>query len=105
MWYNKNTNELSSTPPWGNAWISSDMQLELYSDWSQVSDDYIPTIVITTQQKIDALNSEYLPQFEELKSAIQAADALGDTDMVTSLKDSYVTLWGEYNTRMEAITG
>jgi hypothetical protein len=104
MWFNKSTNELSSTPPWGNAWISDDIQSELYSDWSQVSDNYVPTIALTTQQKINALNAEYLPQFAAIKDAIASASAIANTDQVAALQTAYQTLWAEYNTKMEAIT-
>ncbi len=104
MWYNKNTNELQSNYPWGNSWLSDELKQQYYDQgWEQVADDFVPPIILTIQQKIDALNAEYLSQFEELKSAIQGADALGDTDTVTTLKAAYVALHAEYNSKMEAI--
>jgi hypothetical protein len=103
LWHNKSTNELQSTPPWGNSWIHPDLQNEFYSGWEQVTDDYIPETVVTMQQQIDALNGEYLPQFDALKSAIASASAIDDADLSDSLKTEYQTLWSEYNAKMEAI--
>jgi hypothetical protein len=103
LWHNSSTNELSSTPPWGNSWICDELKQLRYSGWEQVTDDYIPEIVITIQQQIDALNTEYLPHFEALKDAIISASATNDTELLNSLKTEYQTLWSEYNAKMEAI--
>ncbi len=106
MWHNKNTNEIQSSNPWGNSWICDDLKQQYYDlGWSQVADDFIPAMVLTTWQKIIALNSEYLPKFSTLKDAIQAADALDELDTVASLKAAYFALREEYNTVMEAIEG
>lgn len=45
QWYNSTTNELSSTPPWGASYLHPDIQADIYSDWQQVSDDFVPSTV------------------------------------------------------------
>jgi hypothetical protein len=42
LFYNSKTKELTTSPPWGNSWINPDIQADLYSDWIQVPDDFIP---------------------------------------------------------------
>ncbi len=106
MWHNKNTNEIQSNNPWGNSWICEELKQQYYDQgWSQVADDFVPAMVLTTRQKISALNGEYLPKFSVLKDAIQAADALDESDTVASLKAAYFALHEEYNAAMEAIEG
>ena len=42
MYYNRKTQELSSTPPWGAAFLLESVKRARYPDWEEVSDDYIP---------------------------------------------------------------
>ena len=42
MYYNRKTQELSSTPPWGAAFLLESVKRARYPDWEEVSDDYLP---------------------------------------------------------------
>ena len=42
MYYNRKTQELSSTPPWGAAFLLESVKRARYLDWEEVSDDYLP---------------------------------------------------------------
>ena len=55
------------------------------------------------QQKKDALDSEYQPQFDSLVNSLGIATLAGDTDTQDSIKSDYTTLKAEYTTKLEAI--
>lgn len=54
--------------------------------------------------ELTALDTEYQSQFESLQQSMTAATLRGDTDLQTSLKESYTTLASEYAAAREAIT-
>lgn len=42
MYYNKKTGELSSTPPWGTAFLLEQVKSVRYPEWSLVDDVFKP---------------------------------------------------------------
>jgi len=77
MYYNVTTKELTSSPPWGNHYYDPDVLAELYSEWSEVAEGYVPTIVLTKAQKYAVVNAKYSAVEQGLLNAIQISDALG----------------------------
>lgn len=106
LWHNRVTNELSSTPPWGNSYLSHDCIDECYCDWEQVSNEYTPVITLTKTQKLEALNMEYQTKFDNL-SARYAKITLSDGETVAvaqaALATEYKTLVTEKSTKRGAI--
>jgi len=104
IWYNKKTNELSSAAPWGDHYYDSEIRAELFADWSQVADDFIPPVPETTKgEKMAALDAEYQPQFMELAQNLGVATLDGNQTAITGIKDDYATLKAEYTEKMEAL--
>lgn len=58
-----------------------------------------PPIVITNQQKLDALDAEYQPQFDDLAKNLGLAILNNDTDAQTSIKADYAALKAEYTNK------
>jgi len=50
MYYNSTTGELTNAAPWGNHYYDDDLKAELFSEWSEVADNYTPTITLTEAQ-------------------------------------------------------
>lgn len=42
MYYNRKTQDLGSTPPWGAAFLLESVKRARYPDWEEVADDFIP---------------------------------------------------------------
>ncbi|GMB00243.1 hypothetical protein [Pelosinus sp. IPA-1] len=104
MWYNSKSSELQSTPPWGASYIAQEVIEELYLDWQQVSDDFIPSMpILTKEQKLVALDAEYESQFTELAKAWATASMCGNNVLSDEIKIEYAKLKEEYNTKQEAI--
>jgi len=55
------------------------------------------------QTKIEELDGEYQPQFQELQQAWAAAQLDGNTALVAELQAEYQALKVEYQTKREAI--
>ncbi len=68
--------------------------------------DYYWSKAKTAEQdeELATLDEEYQPQFRSLQQSMTIATLRGDTDLETSLKESYTTLESEYTTAREAIT-
>lgn len=62
-----------------------------------------PPIIVTNQQKLDALDAEYQPQFDDLTKNLGLAILNNDTDAQTSIKTDYAALKTEYTTKRMAI--
>ena len=58
-----------------------------------------PPIIVTNQQKLDALDAEYQPQFDDLAKNLGLAILNNDTDAQTSIKDDYAALKAEYTNK------
>ena len=59
---------------------------------------------LTTEEQIEAVNDQYLPQFEALQQSYTAALLTGDTTSAAAIQTDYQTLLSEYNEEMGAIT-
>lgn len=104
IWYNKKTNELSSAAPWGDHYYDPEIRAELFADWQQVADDFIPpTPEPTKAEKMAALDAEYQPQFAELAQFLGVATLDGNQAAITGIKDDYATLKAEYTEKMETL--
>lgn len=103
MYHNATTNELTNVAPWGNHYYDDDLKAELFADWSEVADAYVPTITLTTEQKLTALDTEYQTQFDALVQALGAATLASDTDLISALQEEYATLKAQYTAAREAI--
>ena len=66
MYYNRKTQELSSTPPWGAALLLESVKRARYPDWEEVSDDYLPDGQADYESEEASVN----------KAEIQLAEAL-----------------------------
>ena len=104
MYYNSTTGELTNVAPWGNHYYDDEIKAELFSEWSEVADDYTPTIILTTDEKITALDEEYESQFDALAQAYSTALMAGDTTTATEVQEDYATLKAEYTAALEAIS-
>lgn len=105
MWYNSNTNELQSMPPWGTGWIHLDIQAQQYADWQQVAEGFVPPEPLkTTEELLSELDAEYQPQFSSLSLAWATANMDGNTELAASIKADKDDLTTEYNTKREEIT-
>lgn len=103
QWYNSKTNELQSNTPW-QGYLNPDLQSQIYSDWAQVADGFTPpTPTLTEQQKLDALDAEYQPQFDDLALRMAKAQCRNDTTLIATLQTKYSTLESQYSIAREAI--
>jgi len=105
QWYNKKTNELSSAAPWGDHYYDPEIRAELFADWSQVADDFIPPALESTKtEKMAALDAAYQPQFTELAQALGMASLDGNQTAIDGIKADYATLKAEYTAKMGALS-
>ncbi|MDQ0202464.1 hypothetical protein [Pectinatus haikarae] len=63
----------------------------------------VPTVTLTKQQKLDALDTEYNPQFDQLVNSLGVATLADDEDAQASIKADYTVLKTEYTTKRTAI--
>jgi len=103
MYYNSTTGELTSAAPWGNHYYDDEIKTEIFSEWAEVADTYTPTITLTTDEKIAALDAEYESQFTALAQAYATALMAGDTTTATAAQADYTSLVAEYKTALAAI--
>jgi hypothetical protein len=62
-----------------------------------------PAVVLTTAEKIAALDAEYQPQFKSLAESLGLATLDGNQVVIDGIKSDYTALKTEYNTKREAI--
>lgn len=104
MWYNSKTNELQSHPPNGNTWIHPDLFLELYPDWVQVNDTFVPPVKKPTKdQQLFQLDLQYQPQFKELAESLGIASLANNQSLIQELQQEYASLKSEYGNKREVI--
>jgi hypothetical protein len=66
--------------------------------------EYTPDpVVLTAEEQLAVLDSEYQPQFAELAQALGLATLDGNQANIDSIKADYAALRDEYNTKREAI--
>lgn len=108
MWYNSKTGECQSNPPW-SGYLSAAMQAAMYSDWSQVADDFTPTIVLSKQQRIMAANQDALVKIaakEKYYTAVITSSLYTDsevTSIVSQIKADKLSIYNDLKTQQEAI--
>lgn len=44
LWYNRQTGVVQSMPPWGSSFLHPVLQAELYPNWEEVSDGFVPPV-------------------------------------------------------------
>lgn len=87
MYYNRKTNEMSSTPPWGTSYISKKLKKAKYGDWQEVGDSFVPpTPEPTIEEKQKALTEKYEADKAEYLNQLMDALAHDDTDVITEIK-------------------
>ena len=64
---------------------------------------YVPTDTEVKQAKIDALNSNYNAQFEELSKSLGLASLANDTGLIAELRTEYTSLKTAYAAELEVI--
>lgn len=50
LWYNRQTGVVQSMPPWGSSFMHPMLQVELYPNWEEVSDDFAPPVPENVQE-------------------------------------------------------
>jgi len=105
QWYNSRTKELQSNAPWGASYMAQEVIAELYSDWQQVADEFLPQASnLTTKEQLAALDTEYEGRFNELSTAWATA-SMGENNVAADeIKEEYRKLKEEYKTKREAIS-
>lgn len=104
MYYNSKTNELTNVAPWGNHFYDDEIKAELFADWTEVADNFVPVAPVPTKsEKLIALDAEYQPQFKQLAEALGLATLDGIQSVIDGVKNDYESLKSEYQTKMEAI--
>lgn len=65
MYYNRKTGDLSSVPPWGDAFLLPKIRKARFPDWEEVDDGFVPK-----NKKVE------LSEPETSKADIELAEAL-----------------------------
>lgn len=103
MYYNATTGQLQGNPPW-DGYLSSAMIAELYADWTQVADGFVPpTPAPTQQQQYAAVNIQYATKLSGILTAISQAQARGITATVTTLQTTYNTTQAAWKSALQAV--
>ena len=99
LWYNKITGELQSNPPY-SGWLHQEKVVELYSDWQQVPDDFIPpAFQPSLEQQLSGLNAKFEPQFRANNEAYLLALRNDDRELMDELNQEKEDLVDEYARR------
>ena len=97
MWYNKTTNELQSCPPW-TCYLHHDLIQEIYAEWKEVTDTFIPVIEKSPNERIAEVESAYTEKLKALTDML-VVYALAGKD-TADLKAQYQTLVDEKDLKM-----
>ncbi len=84
--------------------VTGEVLFDAIATESQLTAAFSGYIIALKQQKLDALDVEYQPQFEALAVAYITAILASDTTTAAARQSDYVTLKAEYTTAREAIT-
>lgn len=104
MYYNASTGELTDAAPWGNHYYDDELKKQIFADWQEVADDFLPPASEPTKaEKRIALDNEYQPQFNTLAQSLSLAVLSNDVDAQASIKSDYTALKTEYTTKRTAI--
>jgi hypothetical protein len=108
MWYNNKTNELQSDPPYLGSYMDQDLVIKIYSDWTQVAEDFIPPVPeLSPEEKrnnlILALNAEYEGILSDLEKSFVAALMNGDTSTQADIKAEKAAVVTSYQEQLAII--
>lgn len=103
MWYNTNTNQLQSEPPY-RGWLHPEEVPILYPEWKQVDDTFIPPpIPPSKEEKLRVLTADYQETIDNLARAIVVATLKNNTTQVDNLKQMYTQQTTKYKQERDVI--
>jgi hypothetical protein len=88
MYYNSTTSEVTSVAPWGNHYYDDDLKAELFADWTEVADDYIPDVPLADAK---------LAKLSSLKDSAAEAYVAGFSSSATG-----ASLWYDSDTSTQS---
>lgn len=101
MYYNKETKQVQSNPPWGNNKISDSLKSKKFSNWEEVSNDFILTLEEPLESKKANLEAKYNETISNLKDSMVTAILQDDSQTQSELKEEYIQVVNDYENQLK----
>lgn len=101
MYYNKETKQVQSNPPWGNNKISDSLKSKKFSNWEEVSDSFILTLEESLEFKKANLEVKYNKTISNIKDSMVTAILQDDSQTQSELKEEYIQVVNDYENQLK----
>lgn len=100
-YYNKETKQVQSNPPWGNNKISDSLKSKKFSNWEEVSDSFILTLEESLEFKKANLEVKYNKTISNIKDSMVTAILQDDSQTQSELKEEYIQVVNDYENQLK----
>lgn len=100
-YYNKETKQVQSNPPWGNNKISDSLKSKKFSNWKEVSDSFILTLEESLEFKKANLEVKYNKTISNIKDSMVTAILQDDSQTQSELKEEYIQVVNDYENQLK----